>query len=165
MHDQNRVFDEAPVSAYLLILCLGLADITLVLNFDEVYLDDDSANLNDMSDDVVCVYSFKESQWCISLEITDLIFYLTNHLQILWVVEKLDIDVEVVRYLPEGINNEHHLILQNDFFQTESGRVPHEECNFTLVINTLNINLCVYHVLSSAHDIEILALLIELNQD
>lgn len=146
----------------MLILCLGLADITLVLHFDEVDLNDNSANLNDVSDNMVCVNGFKESQGSISLEITDLILNFAYHLQILRVVEKLDIDVEVVRNLSEGINHENNLILQYNLFQAESRRVPHEEGHFTLVIYTLNINLCVNHILASAHDVEILPLLIEL---
>ena len=163
MHNEKRVFNEAAIPAYLLILSFSLADIALVLHFDEVDLNDDSANLDNVPDQVICLDGLQQSQGGVCLEVTDLVFDLSNYLEIFGVVEKLDIDVKVVGHLPEGICHEDHLVFEDELLQIQSGGMSHEEGDLCLVIDTLNIDLSVDHILAAAsHAIKILALLIKL---
>ena len=100
LNDEKWVLNEAAIPAYLLILSLSLADIALVLHFDEIDINDDSANLDNMPDKMICLDSLKQCQGRIHLEVTDLIFDLSDYLQVFRVVEKLNIDVKFVGNLP-----------------------------------------------------------------
>jgi len=86
LHHKNRVFDKAAIPANLLILRFSLADITLVLDFDEIDLNDDSTDLDNMPDKIISVNGFKQCQGCICLEITNLVLNLSNYLKTLWIV-------------------------------------------------------------------------------
>jgi hypothetical protein len=96
LHKQYRVLNRAPIIANLLIGNVDLADITLVLDFDKVDIDNDPAYLHNVSDDVIGLNSFKESQLCISLEVTDLVLDLTDYLNISGVKLHLSIHVKFV---------------------------------------------------------------------
>jgi hypothetical protein len=147
----------------LLILSLSLADIAFVLHFDKIDLDNDSANLDNMPDQVISLDCLQESQGGIRLEVTDLIFDLSDYLEVFGVVKKLHIDVKVVGDLPEGICDKDHIVFENKLLQIESRGMSDKERDLGLVINTLNIDLSVNHVLAAAsHAIKVLALLIKL---
>jgi hypothetical protein len=96
LNDEKWVLNEAAIPAYLLILSLSLADIALVLHFDKIDINYDSANFDNMPDQVICMDSLQQCQGGIHLEVTDLIFDLSDYLQVLRVVEKLHIDVKFV---------------------------------------------------------------------
>lgn len=163
LNDEKRILNEAAIPADLLILCLSLADIALVLHFDKIDINDDSANLDNMPDQVICLDSLQQSQWGIHLEVTDLIFDLSDYLQVLRVVEELHIDVKFVGDLPQGIGDEDHLVFEDELPQVESGGMSHKERDLGLVVDTFNIDLSVYHILTStSHAIKVLALLIKL---
>jgi hypothetical protein len=86
LHHKNRVFDKAAIPANLLILRFSLADITLVLDFDEIDLNDDSTDLDNMPDKIISVDGFKQRQGCICLKVTNLVLNLSNYLKTLWIV-------------------------------------------------------------------------------
>ena len=70
---------------------------------------------------------------------------------------------DTVGHLPEGICHEDHLVFEDELLQIQSGGMSHEEGDLCLVIDTLNIDLSVDHILAAAsHAIKILALLIKL---
>lgn len=94
-------------------MSLSLADIALVLHFDKVDLNDDSANLDNVPYKVICLDSLQQSQGRIRLEVTDLVFDLSDYLQVFGVVEELHIDVKVVGDLPEGVCHEDHLVFED----------------------------------------------------
>jgi len=100
LNDENWILNEAAIPAYLLILSLSLADIALVLHFDKIDINDDSANLDNMPDQVICLDSLQQSQGGIHLEVAYLIFDLSDYLQVLRIVEELHIDVKFVGDLP-----------------------------------------------------------------
>lgn len=100
LNDEKRILNEAAIPAYLLILSLSLADIALVLHFDKIDINDDSANLDYMPDQVISLDSLQQCQGGIHLEVTDLIFDLSDYLQVLRVVEELHIYVKFVGNLP-----------------------------------------------------------------
>jgi len=58
LHNKNWVFDKTPISANLFILSFRFADITFVLDFDKVNLNDNSTYLDNMPDEIISVYSF-----------------------------------------------------------------------------------------------------------
>jgi len=163
LNHEKRILNEAAIPAYLLILSLSLTDIALVLHFDKIDINDDSANLDNMPDQVICLDSLQQCQGGIHLEVTYLIFDLSDDLQVLRVVEKLHIDVKFVGDLPQGICDEDHLVFEDELPQIESGGMSDEERDLGLVIDTLNIDLSVYHILAAtSHAIKVLALLIKL---
>jgi len=96
LHDQNWVLDETSISADLLALCLRAAHVALVLDLDKVQVHYESAYFNNVSDDVISLNGFEESQLGACLEIIYLVLYLSNHTQITGVVLQLYVDVEVV---------------------------------------------------------------------
>ena len=116
-----------------------------------------------MPDQVISLDCLQESQGGIRLEVTDLIFDLSDYLEVFGVMKKLHIDVKVIGDLPEGICDENHLVFENKLLQIESRGMSDEERDLGLIINTLNIDLSVNHVLATAsHAIKVLALLIKL---
>jgi hypothetical protein len=96
LHKKDRVLNRAPIIANLLIGNVYLADIALVLDFDKVDIDYDAAYLHNVSDDVIGLNSFKESQLRISLEVTYLVLDLTNYLNISGIKLHLSIHVKFV---------------------------------------------------------------------
>ena len=116
-----------------------------------------------MPDQVICLDGFQQSQGGVRLEVTDLVFDLSNYLEIFGVVEKLHIDVKVVGDLPEGVCHEDHLVFEDELLQIQPRGMSHEEGHLGLVIDTLNIDLSVDHILAAAsHAIKVLTLLIKL---
>jgi hypothetical protein len=99
LHKEDRVLDRAPIVANLLVCDVDLAHIALVLDFDKVNVNNDAAYLHDVSDDVVCLNGFKQSQLRISLEITDLVLDLANYLNISGIKLHLCVHIQLVRDL------------------------------------------------------------------
>lgn len=96
MHEKNRVLDRASIVANLLIGDVDLADIALVLHLDKVDINNDPAYLHDVSDNVIGLNGFKQSQLCVCLEVTDLVLDLTYYLNISRVKLHLGVHIQFV---------------------------------------------------------------------
>lgn len=101
-----------------------------------------------MPDDVIRWNSLQQCELCACLEVVNLVFDLSNQVQVPRVVLQLHVNVEVVRNLPQRVGYKQHLILLNEFLQVNLARVSHEERHSTLVINALQIDLAVHHAVS-----------------
>lgn len=141
MHEKNRVLDRASIVANLLVGDVDLADIALVLHLDKVDINNDPAYLHDVSDNVIGLNGFKQSQLCVCLEVTDLVLDLTYYLNISRVKLHLGVHIQFVRNLSEGIGHQYYLVFGKVVFEVDAARVSYEERDLTLIINTLNVNL------------------------
>ena len=120
MHEKNRVLDRASIVANLLVGDVDLADIALVLDLDKVYIHNDATYLHDVSDNVICLNGFKQSQLSICLEVTDLVLDLTNYLNISRVKLHLGVHIQLVRNLSEGVGHQYYLVFGKVVFEVDA---------------------------------------------
>lgn len=111
------------------------------MHFNKVDVDNDAAYFHDMPDDMISLNRLKQSKLSISLEITDLIFDLSDNLNISGVKLHLSVNVKLIRNLSECIGDKDDLILSKVIFEVDAAGVSHEECDLAFVINALNVNL------------------------
>ena len=82
LDEKLRVLDYAPVSTNCLIRDVRAAHFTLILDLDELDVCDKSENLDHVPDDLVCRNGLDQLDLIIRLEISHLVLYLTNDLEV-----------------------------------------------------------------------------------
>lgn len=94
-----------------------------------------------MPDDMISLNRLQQSKLSICLEITDLIFDFSDHLNISWVKLHLSVHVKLVRNFSKGIGYKDDLILSKVIFEVDAAGVSHKECDFAFVVNAFDVNL------------------------
>ena len=74
--------DDTPTSTNLFVRDVSLANLTLILNLDELALCDEAEDLDNVTDDLVCWYSLDQLDLIVCLEVSHLVLALTNDLKI-----------------------------------------------------------------------------------
>lgn len=146
LEDELRVFDAATISTDGLISGFCLANITLVLNLDEIDVCYEAYHFYDVSHYRVIGNGFDQLNLCTSLEIINLVFDLSNHNHSLWGILCLYIDVYAIGHFPQRILHKQDLVLENQLLQVKVHRMLHKQAYSTLIIDTLDVNLRVFHV-------------------
>jgi len=116
LKEKIRTFDEATIPANIFIVDLWFTHVTFVLDFDEIDLNNETTDLDDVSNDVVRGYGFDELDSIVGSEIVDLFFYSSDQFEVRPKQLKLDIDIKVIGNLSECIPNQNNMILQDMLF-------------------------------------------------
>lgn len=93
LNDKLGFLDEATIPTEVFIVELSLALFAPVLNFDEVDVRDETADLDDVTDNLVRGNSFKQLDSVIGLEVIHFFFYSPHHFEV--ILEKLDLNVDI----------------------------------------------------------------------
>ena len=94
LDQQLRVLDDTSISADSFIGDIGTANLTLILNLDELNICNESKHLYHMSNDLIGGNSLDQLDLIISLEICHLILDLPNDLKVVAAKHQLHIDVD-----------------------------------------------------------------------
>ena len=106
-----RIFDSASISAQLLVLNFYFADIAAVLDFDEIDIDDEAADFDHVTNNLVERHLFKHHNSVVGLEIVDFFLDAAYHLQVRFGELQLCVDIQVVRYFAKGVYHQDHAVL------------------------------------------------------
>ena len=79
---ENWTLDETSISTNIFIADLSFAYIALELDLDEIDLNNESANLDNMPDNVVRGHSLQELNSVVGCKIVDFLFHLSNDFEI-----------------------------------------------------------------------------------
>ena len=79
---ENRVLDEASISANVLIRDFWLANIAFVLDLDEINFDDESAHFDNMPDDIIRRHSLQQLNGVVRSKIVDFLINFPDDLQV-----------------------------------------------------------------------------------
>ena len=135
------VFYDATISTNLFILNVSFANITSILNLNKVNVNDKSAYLNHMPDNLVEGNLLKQHDSIISFKIIHFINNSSNHLKICLIQLNLRINIKIIRNLSIRISDEHNMPLQDECLQVNIRWMLDEECYPGLIINWFQINL------------------------
>ena len=102
MHVELWIIDEASTSANGLIIQVSVALVTLVVNFDELDLSDETENFDNMPYNLISWNSLYELDCVVSLEVSHCagVFDLTNDPKVCHIEDKLDVDINLVGDFP-----------------------------------------------------------------
>lgn len=103
LHVKDWVLDEAPVTTHVFVLDLSLTHIALVLNFDELGVDDETKDLYDVANYLVCGDGLDKTDRVLGLEVSHLIFDVADHFEVTCAKMELGIDIEIVADFSQGV--------------------------------------------------------------
>lgn len=82
LKEEVRTLDKATISANIFIVDLWFTHVTFVLDFDEIDLNDETTDLDDVSNNVVWWYGFDKLDSIVCSKVVDLFFYSANQFEI-----------------------------------------------------------------------------------
>lgn len=103
LNEQARVLDDTATTTHLLILNVKMAVLALVLNLDKLDVGDEAKDFDDVADDLISRDRLDQLNLVARLEISHLILYLPNDLEIGAAKHQLGVDVDRDGDLTHGI--------------------------------------------------------------
>ena len=146
LDEESRVFDDATVSTDCLVGDVRVAHFTLVLYLDELDIRDESQHFNHMSDDLVGWDCLNQLDLIIGLEISHLVFSLSNNLKVGAAEHELHVDVDGYWNLADSVlHKQDHSTLQVGF-KVDAAAMFNEQSDLTLVIGAFQVDMTGYKV-------------------
>ena len=90
---EGRILDKAPIPTHVFVCNFCFANVTFILNFDKININYKSANLYNMSDNVVTWNGFQKLDSIVGSKIIYFFLNATNHLKIVFKQLNLNINV------------------------------------------------------------------------
>lgn len=122
------IFNDAAISANLLVLNVGLADIAAILDLDEVDVDDEAADFYHVPDDLIKWHLFQKHNAIICFEVIYFFFDSADQFQIRLAEMQLSVYIQVIRDLAVRVYNQNYSIFRYEFLKINISRMLDKQC-------------------------------------
>ena len=96
LHVKFRVIDKTATATNRFVIQISVAFITLVINLNELNLCNKTKYFDYMSYYLISRYSLYQLNCVVSLEVSHLIFDLTNDSEVIYVENELNVDINLI---------------------------------------------------------------------
>ena len=136
-----RIPNNTPVAADVFISDVGAADITFVLDFDELGVHNSPKYLQNMTDNLIRRNSLDQRYHVVGLEITYLFLNLANHFEVIDRKLQLRVDIDLIANLSQCVAHHKHISSLQSGFQVDLAAVFHEQGHPRFVLSRLEVDM------------------------